>query len=202
MKKKTATTLFVGAPLMSSPPVPLRPAVSTRTRAGAAIARRRTPRAAIAVGDVIQGRVSNIAKFGAFVDLPGGGQGLVHISEISSAFVQDVSTHLHPGDEVEARVISMERGRVALSIRQCQKMKTGYERVVELGGDFGDAWNRDGKTEWTDLGERPDPSPNFWEEDPALFRRFDEDEGSLPDVGALDVSGEEEREGSGRKEVE
>ena len=75
------------------------------------------------VGDVVKGTVSKIANFGAFVELPGDIDGLVHISQISEDRVEKVKDVLKPGQEVEARVIKIDKTerRLGLSIKA-----TGY----------------------------------------------------------------------------
>lgn len=71
------------------------------------------------VGSVVQGKVTGITKFGAFVSLPEGKSGLVHISEIAYAYVSDVSEHLQVGQEVTVKVIGIdESGRINLSIKK------------------------------------------------------------------------------------
>lgn len=71
------------------------------------------------VGSVVQGKVTGITKFGAFVSLPEGKSGLVHISEIAYAYVSDVSEHLQVGQEVSVKVIGIdESGRINLSIKK------------------------------------------------------------------------------------
>ena len=71
------------------------------------------------VGSVVQGKVTGITKFGAFVSLPEGKSGLVHISEIAYAYVSDVSDHLQVGQEVTVKVIGIdESGRINLSIKK------------------------------------------------------------------------------------
>lgn len=72
----------------------------------------------IKVGDVLDGRITSIKKFGAFVDLPGGSTGLVHISEISSAFVDDISKFLQIGQIVKVKVLTVQNNRISLSIKQ------------------------------------------------------------------------------------
>lgn len=71
------------------------------------------------VGDVRKGVISSLASFGAFVDL-GGADGLIHLSELSWGRVQDPSEEVIVGDEVEVKVISVdrERRRIGLSRRQ------------------------------------------------------------------------------------
>lgn len=71
------------------------------------------------VGEILEGKVTGITKFGAFVQLPGGASGLVHISEIANAFVNDVNDFLKMGDAVKVKVISInEAGKINLSIKQ------------------------------------------------------------------------------------
>ena len=71
------------------------------------------------VGSVVKGKVSKIASFGAFVELEDGVDGLVHISQISDQRVEKVKDALQVGQEVEARVVKVDRGerRIGLSIR-------------------------------------------------------------------------------------
>ncbi|MBQ1217384.1 MAG: S1 RNA-binding domain-containing protein [Clostridia bacterium] len=76
---------------------------------------------AIEIGTVMEGKVTGIAKFGAFVSLEEGKSGLVHISEISAGFVTDINEHLKVGDVVKVKIVSVdEKGRINLSIRQAQ----------------------------------------------------------------------------------
>ena len=74
---------------------------------------------AIEVGNVFEGRVTGVKPFGAFVALPEGRVGMVHISEVSNEFVQDINTVLHDGDEVKVQVINIAPdGKIALSIKR------------------------------------------------------------------------------------
>src|SRR5579875_1203874 len=73
----------------------------------------------IEVGSKLSGKVTGITHFGAFVLLPGGVTGLVHISEISNAYVKDIHDHLKVNDEVTVKVINVDKdGKIGLSIRQ------------------------------------------------------------------------------------
>ncbi|MDR1589527.1 MAG: S1 RNA-binding domain-containing protein [Oscillospiraceae bacterium] len=69
------------------------------------------------VGDILTGKVTGITKFGAFVTVASGQSGLVHISEISHTYVNDVSDHLAVGQEVSVKVIHSETGKLNLSIK-------------------------------------------------------------------------------------
>lgn len=71
------------------------------------------------IGSIVKGKVSGITKFGAFIALEDGTTGLVHISEISKDFVNDINTFLKQDQDVEAIVLSIdEKGRIALSLRR------------------------------------------------------------------------------------
>ena len=76
----------------------------------------------IEVGSKLSGKVTGITHFGAFVLLPGGATGLVHISEISNSYVKDIHDHLKVNDEVTVKVINVDNdGKIGLSIRQADE---------------------------------------------------------------------------------
>ena len=74
----------------------------------------------IETGSVVEGKVVRIKPFGAIVQLEGGEQGLVHISQIANGFVQDINEHVAIGDSVKVKVISVDEvnKKIALSIRE------------------------------------------------------------------------------------
>ncbi|SDN10554.1 S1 domain-containing RNA-binding protein [Sediminibacillus halophilus] len=75
----------------------------------------------IEVGSKLQGKVTGITNFGAFVELPGGSTGLVHISEVADNYVKDINEHLTVGDEVTVKVINVEKdGKIGLSIKKAK----------------------------------------------------------------------------------
>ncbi|WP_419523127.1 S1 RNA-binding domain-containing protein, partial [Megasphaera sp.] len=75
----------------------------------------------IEVGSVIEGTVTGITKFGAFVELPDKKVGLVHISEVANEYVKDVNDFLKVRDKVSVKVLSVDdKGKIALSIKQTQ----------------------------------------------------------------------------------
>ncbi len=74
----------------------------------------------IELDSIIDGKVSGITKFGAFVDLPDGSTGMIHISEVSRSYVNDINDFLKVGDQVKVKVLSQEKGKIALSIKQTQ----------------------------------------------------------------------------------
>ncbi|NRD77481.1 RNA-binding protein S1 [Bacillus sp. BRMEA1] len=75
----------------------------------------------IEVGSKLQGKVTGITNFGAFVELPDGTTGLVHISEVADNYVKDINDHLKVGDQVEVKVINVEKdGKIGLSIKKAK----------------------------------------------------------------------------------
>lgn len=72
-----------------------------------------------AVGAILDGKVTGITKFGAFVSLPGNKTGMVHISEIAHAYVSDINEHLTVGQEVKVKIIAIDpAGKINLSIKK------------------------------------------------------------------------------------
>ncbi|WP_313894885.1 S1 domain-containing RNA-binding protein [Psychrobacillus sp.] len=83
----------------------------------------------IEVGSKVQGKVTGITNFGAFVELPGGSTGLVHISEVADNYVKDINEHLKVGDVVEVKVMNVEAdGKIGLSIRKAKPQAERPER--------------------------------------------------------------------------
>lgn len=83
----------------------------------------------IEVGAILEGTVSSIAKFGAFVNLPERRSGLVHISEIASQYVADVNDFLKVGDPVKVKVLAITpEGKINLSIKQAQPTQAAPQR--------------------------------------------------------------------------
>lgn len=73
----------------------------------------------LAIDSIVEGTVSGVTHFGAFVLLPNGQTGLVHISEVSNGYVRDIGEFLKEQDKVRVKVLSCDpRGKIALSIKQ------------------------------------------------------------------------------------
>ena len=89
----------------------------------------------IEVGSIVEGVVTGITNFGAFVNLPEGKVGLVHISEVADVYVKDVKDFLKEQDKVKVKVLSVdEKGKIGLSIKQAQEKKTEERREQRPGG--------------------------------------------------------------------
>ncbi|KGX85489.1 S1 domain-containing RNA-binding protein [Pontibacillus litoralis] len=97
----------------------------------------------IEVGSKLQGKVTGITNFGAFVELPNGSTGLVHISEVADSYVKDINDHLKEGDQVQVKVINVEKdGKIGLSIKKAQENYNNKPRRPQGGGGGGKG-NRD-----------------------------------------------------------
>jgi S1 RNA binding domain protein len=101
---------------------------------------------AIEVGAKLEGKVTGITHFGAFVDLSGGVTGLVHISEIADNYVKDVKDHLKLEDVVTVKVINVDKdGKIGLSIKQAIDRPEGsVPPQRERTGDRPGGFNRPG----------------------------------------------------------
>lgn len=107
------------------------------TRAADALQRRRRDNAVYMqpkVGEIFEAKVTGVMKFGAFVALPGGGSGLVHISEVANSFVSDIHEHITDGQTVKVKVIGIgEGGKVSLSIKKALTVESAAPSVGETG---------------------------------------------------------------------
>ena len=108
---------------------------------------------AIEVGNIFEGRVTGVKPFGAFVALPEGRVGMVHSSEVSNEFVQDIAAVLHDGDTVKVQVINVAPdGKIALSIKRLLPQEPRAPRAPREGGHGG---NRGGRFGGGQGGGRP-----------------------------------------------
>jgi len=90
-------------------------------------------------GKVVEGVVASITSFGAFVQLPEGKTGLVHISEIADTYVKDIKNYINEKDKVKVKVLSVDKdGKINLSIKQAQERKKNT-RPLEID------WNNEAR---------------------------------------------------------
>ena len=84
---------------------------------------------AVEIGSVVEGKVSGITNFGVFVDIVDGATGMVHISEVAKNYVKDIKEHVHMGQEVKVKVISISpEGKIGLSMKQAGPPEQREER--------------------------------------------------------------------------
>ena len=83
----------------------------------------------IEVSAVVDGKITGITNFGAFVEIEGGKSGLVHISEVSETYVNDIKDVLSVGQEVKCKVISISpEGKISLSIKKANSNEGKSEK--------------------------------------------------------------------------
>ena len=88
-------------------------------------------------GRTCKGKVIGITKFGAFVRLENGSNGLIHISQVSDAYVSDVEEYLTIGQEVEPRILSVdEKGRISLTLKAAKDSQPMLFRSPRAPVDF------------------------------------------------------------------
>ena len=75
---------------------------------------------AMEAGSIVEGKVTRITNFGAFVELEDGKVGLVHISEVADVYVNDVRDFLSEGDSVQVKIINIDGNKIALSLKQAK----------------------------------------------------------------------------------
>ena len=103
------------------------------------------------VGQITEGKISGITGFGAFVDLPGGQTGLVHISEVARNYIKDINEHLSIGQAVKVKVLSLdEKGKISLSIKKAQE-NHGPRRSEPFSG-------RPAEIDWSSDNQQKDMS--------------------------------------------
>ncbi len=84
------------------------------------------------IGSIVEGKVSKVMPFGAFITLPDRKSGLVHISEVARDYVENIADHLKEGDEVKVKVVKIdESGKLSLSIKQALEPKKHADRKKE-----------------------------------------------------------------------
>ncbi|MCI6958264.1 MAG: S1 RNA-binding domain-containing protein [Oscillospiraceae bacterium] len=115
------------------------------------------------VGAILEGKITGVKKFGAFVALPGGKTGMVHISEVSNSFIEDLSTVLSEGQEVKVKVLNIaEDGKIALSIKRTLPPEPRQNRGGAHGGQRGGQRGRsDAPRVWQPKAAAPQGEMSF-----------------------------------------
>ena len=72
----------------------------------------------LTVGEIVEGKVKTITNFGAFIALPDGKTGMVHISDIANTYVNDIHDHLTEGQDVKVMVTGIDGNKINLSIKR------------------------------------------------------------------------------------
>ncbi|OWZ82697.1 S1 RNA-binding domain-containing protein [Natranaerobius trueperi] len=83
----------------------------------------------VKVGQTVEGVVTGITNFGAFVELPGGETGLVHISEVADTYVKDIRKFVKEDEQVRVKILSVDGDKIGLSLR---RVKENKEKLVSF----------------------------------------------------------------------
>lgn len=84
------------------------------------------------VGDIVEGTVTGTARFGAFVKLPNGEEGLVHISQLAHRFVEKVEDEVSIGDIVRVKILEIKGGKYSLSMKAVQSPPRRRQSAQDL----------------------------------------------------------------------
>ncbi len=116
------------------------------------------------VGAILEGKVTGITKFGVFVDLPEGKTGMVHISEVASAFVKEIRDFVTEGQTVKVKVLSIsDDGKVSLSMK---KAVPPAPKAPAQNNNPARSSRRPGDYEW-----QSKPEPTSFEEMMSKFKQ-------------------------------
>ena len=92
---------------------------------------------AMEAGSIVEGKVTRITNFGAFVELEEGKVGLIHISEVAEVYVNDVHDFLSEGDTVQVKIVNIDGNKIALSLKQAKAKPPEEENSFkQRRGDF------------------------------------------------------------------
>ena len=134
----------------------------------------------LTVGTIYEGKVKSLTKFGAFVLLPDGATGMVHISEVAYTFVSDIHDYLTEGQDVKVMVIGLENGKINLSIKRTlpQPRRDAPRQSRPDRGERTDRPDRGDRGERSDRSDRPRqqsrPAQNPGAGAPGQPRSFDD----------------------------
>ncbi|MBP5459189.1 MAG: S1 RNA-binding domain-containing protein [Clostridia bacterium] len=118
---------------------------------------------ALEVGEIVEGKVTGLTKFGAFVNLPEEKVGMVHISEVSTTYVKDSGDFLEKGQSVIVKILSIdENGKISLSMKQVPE---NAEAVKVAEGDGPERGER---------REKKRSAPNVWQGQKSKFADKDD----------------------------
>lgn len=113
---------------------------------------------ALGVGEIVEGKVTGLTKFGAFVSLPEEKVGMIHISEVSTTYVKDIGDFLEKGQAVKVKVLSIdENGKISLSLKQVPENAEVVKKATEDSRDNGER------------RERKRSAPNVWQGQKSKF---------------------------------
>ncbi len=107
----------------------------------------------ITIGEIIEGKITGITKFGVFVDMGSGKSGMVHISEVANTFVSDINEIYKVGDTVKAKILNItEEGKISLSIKKASEQPKKQFKERKSGTN---SYKPDSSFTWTPKKQEP-----------------------------------------------
>ena len=126
----------------------------------------------LVVGNIVEGKVTGITKFGAFVDLGDGKTGMVHISEVAPTFVKEIRDFVKENDTVKVKVLSIsEDGKISLSMKKAEPQQAAPAKTERPARPKRTAPPRD--MGWR--GPKPPPEPQSFEDMMNRFKQTSDD---------------------------
>ncbi len=117
------------------------------------------------IGTIVEGTVTGLTNFGAFVSLPDGKSGMVHISEVSTQYVTDIKDHLSEGQQVKVKIISVnDDGKIGLSIRKAIEDEKPKRQQRPRNNRPPNVWQGQPKTETNEKPSFEDMMAKFKQE--------------------------------------
>jgi len=110
------------------------------------------------IGAVVEGKVTGITNFGAFVALPEGKSGLVHISEIANSYVNNISDHISVGQTVKVKILSAADGKINLSIKRASEINTSASVSNRTAADTRRKFSADSMPQQSSVAPPPNAS--------------------------------------------
>lgn len=102
---------------------------------------------AFEVGQIVEGKVTGIVNYGAFVDLGSGTSGMVHISEIAPNYVKEIKDYLTIEQQVKVKILAIDdRGKISLSIKQAMPKPQNSDKDNKRSNNGGYSKKRGGKS--------------------------------------------------------
>lgn len=116
------------------------------------------------VGSILEGKVTGITKFGAFVDLGGGKSGMVHISEVAPTYVKEITDHVQQGQSVRVKVLGITpEGKISLSIKKAMPQEESAPRPQRRFPPREGGFNRGSQGPRSNAPSTPRNSPGSYE---------------------------------------
>ena len=154
----------------------------------------------IEVGMILEGKVSGITKFGAFVDLPDSKTGMVHISEVAPTFINEISDYVKIGQTVKVKVLALNDGKISLSMKQAlpkeQQKKPQNQNRSRQPNKPAPPVTSPGSYEWQNPQKS---SPSSFEDMMSKFKQTSEDKMSDLKRGGESRGYSRRGNGNGRK---